>query len=471
MKRAKDGLIAIGIVASLAVVLAAKGPGFDWATGLWTTLQRSTSPDNPSTGYATIFAKTDGRLYTRTAAGIESPLATLADLTTSSGVTGPGSSTNGHLATWNGTNGAVLADGGAVPAAGDNLDPLFFGDGSDGTLTVTSGLSTLARDMQFQTLTISGTGAINTSGYRIAVKGTLTLDNAPANAITWAANPGGNASGTGAGSAGSSISSQHKTLGGAAAGYAGKAGGTAGGTTGTNQTSTVIVNGIAQGGDSGAGGTGGNAGANNGGSGGTTASISSVAGNLYVPLGSPPLFYGGWIINSGGDGPLLVGGGVGGSGGGSGAGDGTAGGGSGGGGSGGTAVGIWARTISRAASTTAGCISAVGGAGGNGGDPAGGNRGGGAGGGGGGGGTIGVVYRYLTGSTKAGAISATGGAGGNGGNKTGTGTDGGGGTGGYGGVICIYDIGAGTFTRTAGSVGSGPTSKTGGAGGACSVNL
>ena len=390
-------------------------------------------------------------------------------------VAGPSSATDGHLAVYDSTTGKLIKDGGAVPTAGDSLDMLLFGDGSDGVLNVTAGTSTLARDMQYTNLTISGTGAIDTAGFRVAVSGTLTLDNAPANAITWVvATGGGNASGTGAGAAGAQVSSANKRIGGASPGYIGKTGGTGAGTNGSNQTTTVITGAIAKGGDGGVGGTGGNAGANSGGTGGTTVSISSVATNLYEPIGTLPLYDSGLGLTigaSGGSAVNYVGGGVGGSSGGSGAGDGTAGGGSGGSGSGGICVGVWARTISRGAGTAAGCISAIGGVGGAGGSPVAGNRGGGSGGGGGGGGVVVLVVRTLTGAQKTAAIVATGGAGGAGAAGTGTGTAGTGGYGGNGGNIWIWNVGAGTCTKTAGSAGSAPTGTTGGPGGACSVNL
>src|ERR1039458_7087888 len=68
---------------------------------------------------------------------------------------------------------------------------VFFGDGSDGNLTVTSNSTNsgpltsgaLTRDAYFNNLTINGSGAINTSGFRIFVAGTLDISAAGAGAI------------------------------------------------------------------------------------------------------------------------------------------------------------------------------------------------------------------------------------------------------------------------------------------------
>lgn len=55
-----------------------------------------------------------------------------------------------------------------------NLESVF-GDGSDGDLT-TSGNVSLSRDMFYDDLTVSAGDTINPSGYRIFVKGTLTIE-------------------------------------------------------------------------------------------------------------------------------------------------------------------------------------------------------------------------------------------------------------------------------------------------------
>lgn len=50
------------------------------------------------------------------------------------------------------------------------------GDGSDGNLTISSGTTTLTRDMYYQNLTVNGTGTLKTASYRVYVSGILTVD-------------------------------------------------------------------------------------------------------------------------------------------------------------------------------------------------------------------------------------------------------------------------------------------------------
>lgn len=50
-----------------------------------------------------------------------------------------------------------------------------FGDGSDGTVTITGGTTTITRDMYYETLTVTGTGILETNGYRVFVRGTCTI--------------------------------------------------------------------------------------------------------------------------------------------------------------------------------------------------------------------------------------------------------------------------------------------------------
>src|SRR5271165_5930419 len=86
---------------------------------------------------------------------------------------------------------ASLVYGGPIgPAQTQVLEG--FGDGSDGTLTISSGVTTLTRDMFWSNVTISGTGQINTAGYKMFVSGTLDISAAGAAAIFDNGGTGGN---------------------------------------------------------------------------------------------------------------------------------------------------------------------------------------------------------------------------------------------------------------------------------------
>lgn len=71
----------------------------------------------------------------------------------------------------------------------------YFGGGTDGNLTISSGTTTLTRDTYYNNVTISGTAQIVTNGFRLFISGTLDLINASANAITANGGNGGNGSG------------------------------------------------------------------------------------------------------------------------------------------------------------------------------------------------------------------------------------------------------------------------------------
>src|SRR5258706_12860558 len=60
------------------------------------------------------------------------------------------------------------------------LNPLWFGDGSDGDLVVSAGVSAFISDKFFNNLTINGTGSIVSANTRIFVNGILDLSAAPA---------------------------------------------------------------------------------------------------------------------------------------------------------------------------------------------------------------------------------------------------------------------------------------------------
>ena len=337
-----------------------------------------------------------------------------------------------------------------------NEDMTYFGDGSDGDVTITSGTTTLSRDVYYRNLTISGTGQLsnNGTGWRIFVSGTLDLSNAPANAII-VPNAVSNASGTTGGAAVTQLG--YRTIQNSDTCIAGPNGGA---TTGTNGTTNTQATGYA-GGNPGAGGAGGTGASGAGGTGGAVTNQSFTVRPRHADT---------WIMGTGGS---ALKGGVNGPSGGSGGGDATAGGGAGAGGRQGGVLGIYARRIIRGPNTQASAISATGSAGGNGGVPAGGNRGGGGGGGGAGGGFVYIVCRDLLGTVATNAINVSGGAGGNGGAGTGTGTAGAGGTGGTGGSSVVIELGTETVTTFNGTsiAGSAPSGATGGAGGVARTNL
>lgn len=295
-----------------------------------------------------------------------------------------------------------------------------FGDGADGNVTISSGTTILTRDMYYNSLTINGTGSLNTNGCKVFVKKFLDLTAAPAGAINWNGNNGGNASGS---TGGTVTTSTGFTLGDQQLGAVGGSGGTGTGTAGgvaPNPSNTM-------GGEGGAGGRGGVGGSGNPAAGSANRSATFVSSiRKFDTL----------LLN----GVITAQGGVGGSGSSSGSGDGTnngAGGGAGGNGAG--VVALYINSILTSSVTPVGVIQANGGNGGNGANATTGNTGGGAGAGGGGGGWIYLVYHFRFGPTIANAIQANGGNGGNGGNGFGLNINGGsGGNGGGGGRITIF---------------------------------
>ena len=287
-KTIKDIVLAVVVLTVAAFIVGAASSGFDYTHGLLTLLQRATSPSNPAGGNMTLFCRTNGRIATRTAAGVESDLATVADIGAPGGtgdmekatydqddnggvdsvdavrwstmtetptsydqyglatpvlaeadtlasvtargetatasinipsgssykingtplaaadvgaVPAPGSPAQGQVLYNDGSGWAALAPGDAgkvlqtngaaanpswetaAGGSGDSLDLLLFGDGSDGDVTISSGTTTLTRDMAYDDLTISGTGSLACAGYTIRVKGTLDISSAPAGAI------------------------------------------------------------------------------------------------------------------------------------------------------------------------------------------------------------------------------------------------------------------------------------------------
>lgn len=331
-----------------------------------------------------------------------------------------------------------------TPAASDIgtdlTDLTFFGDGSDGDVIVSTGI-TLTRDVYYRNLTMAAGGTITTAGNRIFVAGTLLDTGNVAGAIRCDGNTGSNGS---------------LTLGGAGAGatttasVAGGGAGVIGGTGATGVGATAAASAAPNnGGVSGAGGKGGNS-TNAGG-----ASRAATAATLVTPVRV-------FTLELRRNTLLLPGaGGPGGSGGG---GDGTNSG-TGGGGGGGGAGTIWlaARNIETNASTPAGWIRANGGTGGNGrASGAAGNAGGGGAGSGGGGGWVYLVYGTRTGTAVTDLITANGGTGGNGGPGIGTGLGGNGGQGGGCGRVNALCTATGVVAEllTPGGAGTTPTTAT-----------
>lgn len=298
-----------------------------------------------------------------------------------------------------------------------------MGDGSDGNVTISSGTTTLTRDMFYNNLTLSGSGILNTASFRVFVKGALDISAAAAGAIQLSGGNGGNASGATGGTAGTATNQTGSVgLGGTAgAGSTATTGaGTAGGAGGGNISPQ-------NGGTNGASGDGG-AGTNAAGAG-----TAAIGQQQYWPIRR-------WDTTLMG-GAVVLNGGTGGRGGASGGGDGTNNAGGGGGsGAGGGVLALYVNTIVKSSSTLAGTIQANGGNGGNGANGAAGNTGGGGGGSGAGGGWVYIAYNQAFGPTVSNLIQANGGNGGNGGNGTGTGLGGDGGNAGMPGNITLVNV-------------------------------
>lgn len=347
------------------------------------------------------------------------------------------------------------------PIAGDMsaTDPFIFGDGSDGTATISSGVTTLTRDMYYDNLTISGTGRLNPAGFRVHVSEVLDLSNAPAGAISFVPTAGNSATNQNGASGGSLTSAG--SLPANEAGNAGANGNTAAGSNSANASASNSL-----GGGSDAGGPGGTGSSGGGGTAGT-----GPAANTTLAIRA--LMQSSWI-SRGVTGPV---GGEGAPGGPGGGGDGTnPGGGGGGGGAGGGFVYVFARILKRdATNTAAAAISSVGGAGGNGFTPATGNCGGGSGGCGAGGGVLQLVTQALAGTAKTNLVSCAGGQGGTGGNGVGSGTAGTGGRGGRGGRAHWFNLATGLLTAVdaTATTATAPTNNvvTGTAGAACNITV
>lgn len=341
-----------------------------------------------------------------------------------------------------------------------DIDMIYFGAGSDGNVTISSNTTNLSRDMFYANLTLSGTGILNTNGWRVFVSGVLDITAAAANALvhynaTGGALTGGAAS-TFAGGGGAN-GPVGNSIGGGPAGGPGGTGGTGVGPNGAGGGgSTHQIH--SKGGQGGAGGTG------TPNAGGTAAAGNTSNFDVDINRLTTELFM---IV---GTAVTVMQGGGSGTGAGAGGGDGTnRGGGGGGSGAAGGIVWLAARTINRGSSTAAAAINTNGGDGGAGGiGAATGNIGGGGGGAGSGGGWLYLVYRFLTGTAATNVLSSRGGNGGAGGNGRGTGNGGAGGGAGSRGRILVFNLATGSSafadsntTVVAGNAASGNTGGTG----------
>lgn len=360
--------------------------------------------------------------------------------------------------------GTIATTAGVTNSIIQSLEPIFFGDGSDGDLTLTTTLS-LTRDMFYNNLTISGaTGVLATNGYRVFVAGTLDVTGAVANAISHNTSTGVAAPGSGSVTVVTGAAGATDTTPGPLGGTSGTSGGNGGSTSGSGgsngtayaNTTSVFPNGFytAPSGNNGSPATGTPpVGAGGVGGASTNPTLTFPARRAWVdwtPLAAGKLLSAAPGLGGGGGGGHASGGG----------------GGGGGGGAGCYGLAIYANTINRSAGTAVGFINMVGGAGGAGGSVPAGTGGKGGGGTGGQGGFVYIVYGTLTGTSKAGAIKSTGGQGGShgsGGNQ--------GATGGHSGAVVLINLGAGTISYTAPVAGSSGGVPTGGAGGTASVTL
>lgn len=130
----------------------------------------------------------------------------------------------------------------------------YFGDGLDGDAVI-SGTTTLTKEMYYNNLTITGTGTLKPAGFRIFVKGTLTID------IGGSINDDGNSA---VGQSGGASLAVRQTLGAGAGNGGGGGSGTNGNSGGTSGGSSPVNSG----GFAPAGANGGNGGANVGGTAG-----------------------------------------------------------------------------------------------------------------------------------------------------------------------------------------------------------
>ncbi len=133
---------------------------------------------------------------------------------------------------------------GAGQAIEDGVLLAFYGDGSDGNLAAGAGVTTLGKDTYYNNVTLNATDTIATAGYRLFIKGTLTM----ANGAIIRNNGGVGADGVGGAGGAAGIAAPSGTvLGGSAAG--------AGGSLAAGAVGTVLADSL--GGSGGGGGAGG----------------------------------------------------------------------------------------------------------------------------------------------------------------------------------------------------------------------
>lgn len=322
------------------------------------------------------------------------------------------------------------------------IDSFWFGDGSDGDVTITSP-TTLTRDMYYDNLTLSGSARLNPDGFRIFVKTNLDLTNAPAGAIANIESDGSDALGTAPGAGGTGISSTRNFAYYGRSSNGGSGGSGQGGSSGDVAPEVLASSPIFLGNWIQA--TGGGA------LGALTPRTAATASTTAVPWRRTFVdLYAPFIASSG----RLYGGagGLGGNGAGKDSFQQLPGGGGGGGGSGNTGAFIYAKKITVGASTADSAILFRGGAGGNG-DAYEINVGGG--GGGGQGGIVYLVYREKDGtmSTDRYLVNTSGGTGGTGYR---------GGQGGASGSIAMTNLGTGVMTVYPATAGSTSSTSTGG---------
>ena len=193
---------------------------------------------------------------------------------------------------YNGTNFQMTSPIGQGSATVANQ--ALFGDASDGNVTI-SGATTLTRDMYYNNLTVNTGQILSTGGYRIFVKGTLTLTGtAKIKAPTGTAGgAGGNATNdsvrgaagsAGAGAVGTSLPSSVAGAAGGIGGDKNPANAAAVGANGSAVTNALTATSGSSGGQGGNGGTGLFGGAGETGAVGGTGGSATIGASTRVPF-------------------------------------------------------------------------------------------------------------------------------------------------------------------------------------------